>query len=97
MCPKELDYLDTPSGYFSCCAPFHFSMQNRLQFREVMCCISAPENVVCFGVELKFVKAYYLPHQFVSRQNEFILHFTVGQLKLDQAHNHGYVLDPFME
>jgi len=59
------------------------------------------ENVVCFGVELKFVKAYYLPHQFVSPQNEFILqsilHFTVSQLKLDQAHNHGYVLDPFVE
>jgi len=65
--------------------------------------MSSKDNVVCFGVELEFVKAYYLPHliQFVSPQNEFILqsilHFTVGQLKLDQAHNHGYVLDPFME
>jgi len=63
--------------------------------------MSSKDNVVCFGVELKFVKAYYLSHQFVSPQNEFILqsilHFTVGQLKLDQARNRGYVLDPFME
>ena len=58
--------------------------------------MSSKDNVVCFGVKLKFVKAYYLPHQFVSLQNEFILHsilqFTVGQLKLDQAHNHGMCL-----
>ena len=72
-----------------------------------MCSISelvnmlSKDNVVYFGVELKFVKAYYSPHQFVSPRNEFILHsilrFTIGQLKLDQAHNHGYVLGPFME
>ena len=43
------------------------------------------DNVVYFGVELKFVKAYYSPHQFVSPRNEFILHsilrFTIGQIR----------------
>ena len=45
--------------------------------------MSSKDNVVCFGVEQEFVKAYYLPHQFVSPQNELqsILRFTVGQLK----------------